>query len=281
MLEYGANNCTTPKIDASALFAPFVVVGIPAFNEERTIARMVKESMKYADVVVVCDDGSSDLTAVTAKRLGADVIVHVKNYGYGAAIGSLFSRALVLGADVLVTLDGDGQHDPSEMDGIIRPIVQNEADMVIGSRFADGQGIDEMPRYRQFGVKLITEMVERSSKMEVSDAQSGFRAYSRRALSRLRVFESGMSASVEILFEAKRNGLRICEVPCSCKYGIENVETSKKNPLAHGLEVVGSIVRLKVKERPLLYLGIPGLLSILFGMFFGVWICKSMLLGEK
>jgi glycosyltransferase involved in cell wall biosynthesis len=94
---------------------PFVVVGIPAFNEERAIARIIIEAQKFADAVVVCDDGSSDLTANIAERLGAEVARHPQNMGYGAAIKTLFQRALDFGADVLVTLDGDGQHDASEI----------------------------------------------------------------------------------------------------------------------------------------------------------------------
>src|SRR4030042_554706 len=99
------------EVEASMLVKsakPFVVVGIPAFNVEKTIARVVLKAQKYADAVVVCDDGSSDLTCEIARRLGADVIRHKYNSGYGAAIGSLFERARTLGADVFVTLDADG-----------------------------------------------------------------------------------------------------------------------------------------------------------------------------
>jgi glycosyltransferase involved in cell wall biosynthesis len=91
---------------------PFIVVGVPAFNEEQTVARIVLEAQKHVDMVVVCDDGSTDLTAEIARRLGAEVIRHQRNLGYGAAIQSLFKRAREVGADVLVTLDADGQHAP-------------------------------------------------------------------------------------------------------------------------------------------------------------------------
>ena len=114
---------------------PFVVVGIPAFNEENTIARVVLEAQKYADVVVVCDDGSSDLTCEIAERLGTDVVKHERNLGYGAAIKSLFERARALDADVLVTLDADGQHDPQEIPKVVWPVANCVADVVIGSRF--------------------------------------------------------------------------------------------------------------------------------------------------
>src|SRR4030042_4807226 len=116
---------------------PFVVVGIPAFNEEKTIARVVLEAQRYADAVVVCDDGSSDLTAKIAERLGADVVRHERNLGYGSAIKSLFNRARELGADVLVTLDGDGQHDPGDIPNVVEPIKNGVADIRLGSGFID------------------------------------------------------------------------------------------------------------------------------------------------
>ena len=253
---------------------PFVVVGIPAFNEENSIARVVLESQKHADAVVVCDDGSSDLTAIIAERLGADVVKHEQNLGYGAAVKSLFKRALELGAEILVTLDGDGQHNPAEIPDVVKPIFHGTADVVIGSRFVDARGTEEMPLYRRFGAKLITRLVNGSSKKGVSDAQSGFRAYSRQALDRLSVVEAGMGASVEILLDANKHNLKICEVPSSCKYNNGDVANSTENPVTHGMGVIMSIVRLIVEERPLTILGFPGFLFLFAGIAFGVWMLQ-------
>lgn len=253
---------------------PFVVVGIPAYNEEHSIARIVIEAQKFADAVIVCDDGSSDYTAKIAERLGADVIRHEQNLGYGAAIKSLFERALDFGADVLVTLDGDGQHDASEIPRIVKPIVQGAADVVIGSRFMDAHGTAEMPFYRKIGAKLITKLVNSSAKHGVSDSQSGFRAYNRQALERLSLSEAGMGASVQILLEASKQNLKITEVPSTCKYENGDVSTSTQNPITHGIGVVSSIVRLIVEERPLTALGIPGILCLIAGAVFGVWMLQ-------
>jgi glycosyltransferase involved in cell wall biosynthesis len=258
----------------SAEAKPFVVVGIPAFNEEKTIARVVLEAQKYADAVVVCDDGSSDLTCEIAQRLGADVVRHEQNSGYGTAIKSLFERARKMGADVLVTLDGDGQHDPVEIPAVLKPIVDGVSDVVIGSRFIDVRGTAEMPLYRRLGAKLITKLVNGSAKNGVSDAQSGFRAYNRQALERLSVIETGMGASVEILLEASKHDLKICEVSSSCKYRNGEVSTSTENPVMHGMGVVMSIIRLIVEEKPLMVLGVPGLLCLFAGMAFGVWMLQ-------
>jgi glycosyltransferase involved in cell wall biosynthesis len=252
----------------------FVVVGIPAFNEEATIARVVLESQKFADAVVVCDDGSEDLTAKIAERLGADLVRHERNLGYGSAIKSLFERARELSADVLVTLDADGQHDPKEIPNVLKPIFDGVADVVIGSRFVDVRGTAEMPLYRRVGARFITKLVSGSSKNGVSDAQSGFRAYNREALEHLSVSEAGMGASVEILLEASKHDLKIYEVATTCKYDTGEVATSTENPVKHGLGVVMSIVRLVVEERPLMVLGIPGLLCLFAGIAFGVWMLQ-------
>ena len=253
---------------------PFVVAGIPAFNEENSIARVIVDAQKFADAVIVCDDGSTDLTAKIAERLGADVVQHEKNSGYGAALRSLFERAREFGADILVTLDADGQHDANEIPNVVKPIVDGVADVVIGSRFVDENGTAEMPFYRRVGARFITKMVNGSSKNGVSDAQSGFRAYNRQAMEDLSVFEAGMGASVEILLEASKHHLKIYEVPSTCKYSNGDVATSTENPLTHGIGVVMSIVRLIVEEKPLTILGIPGLLCLFAGISFGVWMLQ-------
>ena len=253
---------------------PFVVAGIPAFNEENSIARVIIDAQKFADAVIVCDDGSTDLTAKIAQRLGADVIQHEKNSGYGDALRSLFERAREFGADILVTLDADGQHNANEIPNVVKPIVDGVADVVIGSRFVDENGTAEMPFYRRVGARFITKMVNGSSKNGVSDAQSGFRAYNRQAMEDLSVFEAGMGASVEILLDASKHHLKIYEVPSTCKYSNGEVATSTENPLTHGIGVVMSIVRLIVEEKPLTILGVPGLLCLFAGVAFGVWMLQ-------
>jgi hypothetical protein len=252
---------------------PFIVIGIPAFNEERTIARVVLETQKYADKVVVCDDGSTDLTADIAESLGADVVRHGQNLGYGAAIRSLFSRARELGADVLVTLDADGQHDPSEIPNVAQPIVEDMADIVIGSRFVNEHLAYTMPWYRRAGVKFITKLVNNATKHSVKDAQSGFRAYNRKSLEALMVSEKGMGVSAEILITAGKHGLRVCEVSSICDYD-RDTKTSTHNPVKHGANVVMSIVKLVVEDKPLTLLGIPGVICLIVGAVFGVWMLQ-------
>jgi glycosyltransferase involved in cell wall biosynthesis len=275
---------THPTVpDRPSLAKLFVVVGIPAFNEENTIAKVIVGAQKHADVVVVCDDGSADLTAVIAERLGADVVRHGRNLGYGAALQSLFRRARELDADVLVTLDGDGQHDAAEVPTVAKPVVDGEADVVVGSRFLNKLSPVGMRWHRRAGVKFITRLTNSGSKNGgFSDSQSGFRAYSRKSLETLVLFEKGMGASVEILREAGKAGLRVCEVPVSCKYNNgDGVKTSTHNPVSHGVSVVMSLVKLVVEDRPLVFLGIPGVLCLLAGAFFGAWMLEMYAVGHQ
>lgn len=247
---------------------PFVVACIPAFNEEKTIARIVILSQRHTDKVIVCDDGSTDMSGAIVERLGAVLIRHDQKRGYGAAIRSLFIGAKKIDADVIVSLDADGQHDPHEIPKLIEPIVAGSADIVIGSRFLDEKN-EAVPRYRRLGINLITKLTGAVSTVSTSDAQSGFRAYSRKALELLAINEDGMGVSAEILLKAKEKELKIIEVPILCRY--KGLETSSHNPLSHGASVVMSIFRSIVEANPLVMLGLPGLVSLLTGIFFGVW----------
>jgi len=250
-----------------------VIAAIPAFNEEKTISKVILLAQKHVDKVVVCDDGSTDLTRVIAERLGAEVIRHERNLGYGAAIQSLFRRARELDADVIVTLDADGQHDPVEIPALLKPVLKDDVDVAVGSRFLDKERrLEDMPFYRRLGVKAITRLTGVAVNHELSDAQHGFRAYGRKALEGLRLSEDGMGVSVEILLKAREQGLMVVEVPVGCSY--RGLETSSRGPLRHGVGVVMSIVRLVVEERPLVLLGVPGIISLLVGVLFGVWMLQ-------
>ena len=253
---------------------PLVVAGIPAFNEERTIAKLVLEAQKHVDVVLVCDDGSSDCTAEIAERMGADVIKHERNLGYGAAIKTLFTMAREVNADVLVTLDADGQHDPREIPRLIEPVLENKADIVLGSRFlADKERDNEVPSYRGWGIKLISKLTGAASNHKFNDAQCGFRVYGRKALSGLSLVENGMGASVEVLMKAEKSGLTVVEVPAEVKYK-ELERSSTQNALGHGASVLMSIIRLIVEEKPLMLLGLPGMIFLFAGMAFGIWMLQ-------
>lgn len=244
-----------------------IIAGIPAYNEEKTIAKVILLAQKHVDMVVVCDDGSSDFTREIAQRLGAVVISHERNLGYGSAILSLFKKAKKMNADVLLTIDADGQHNANEIPSLVQPIMEGKADIVVGSRFIRRN--NNIPIYRRLGIKLLTKLSNGSGKQKLSDGQSGFRAYSPEAIRKLNPIVNGMGASAEILIKAREKGLRIAEVPVQVNY--HGLETSTHNPVKHGLSVLATILKLVVEERPLFYLGIPGAALLIIGMGFGLW----------
>jgi glycosyltransferase involved in cell wall biosynthesis len=245
-----------------------IVAGIPAYNEEKTIAEVILLTQKYVDKIIVCDDGSKDLTAEIAQKLGAIIVQHKRNLGYGAAIQSLFEKAETINADVMLTLDADGQHNPEDIPKLLKPIQAYEADIVIGSRFLE-ESKSQVPRYRRLGIKLITKMSNGTVKNKISDAQSGFRAYNKRAIENLYLQEKGMGISAEILLKAGEQNLRVAEVPIGVKY--KGVETSTHNPLRHGLNVITAILRLILYEKPLKFLGIPGAILFSSGIMIGIF----------
>ncbi len=219
---------------------PKTIAAIPGFNVGRFIGEVVARAAEHVDQVIVIDDGSSDDTAEKARGAGAEVISHGVNKGYGEAIKSCFKAGRANGADILVTLDGDGQHNPDEIPDIIAPILGGRADVVIGSRFLSEQ--TDMPRYRRLGIKVITLLLNLGAGSKVRDAQSGFRGYSRRAFQAISPTEDGMSVSVETLIRAAAAGFKIDEVATSCCY---HPGSSTRNPLRHGVEVALSVVRLR------------------------------------
>ena len=205
-----------------------IIVGIPAFNEERNIAKVVLLAKRYADVVIVVDDGSSDLTAEIAASTGAEVVRHNWNMGYGGCLATLFRKAREKAAEVLVTLDGDGQHDPRDIPKLVAPILEGRADLVIGSRFIDQA--TSIPGYRRAGIMAIT-LLSNASGPSVTDAQSGLRAYGAEAIKAIFPGELGMGASTELLSKAGESGLKIEEVPVMISY--EDAAPTN-NPKYHG-----------------------------------------------
>ncbi len=241
---------------------PFVVAGIPAYNEEKFIAKVILGVKKFVDKVIVVNDGSSDMTGEIARALGATVIEHPGNLGYGAALRTIFQEAKKLNADVLVILDADDQHDPGEIDRLIQPILRGEADVVIGSRFL---GKTTQPLWRRLGIKAITWLTKKGHKLppHITDAQSGYRAYGKRAIQLITPEDSDMGASIDILYQAAKHNLRITEAPITVKY---HKEASSQNPLTHATRVITRIIGLIVEKRPLLYLGLPGGILTLTGI---------------
>lgn len=253
-----------------------VVIGIPAYNEESTITNVVNEASKFAETVLVVDDGSDDKTAQLAQKKGATVVEHEYNEGYGSALQTLFSEANKRGVKNLAIIDADGQHDPSDVPRMVKEQRQDGVDLVIGSRFADGGGTDA-PLYRRFGLSVINVLTNVSMGVvrpgsAVSDTQCGFRVYNEKVISSLASDESigkGMSASTDILYHVHSNDFEIAEVGTNVSYDVKSANS--QNPLSHGMSLVGNILKTIERERPILILGIPGIISTFIGIGFGYW----------
>ena len=249
-----------------------IIVGIPAYNEQKNIASIIIKLKKNVNEIIVCDDGSSDDTNEIAKELGASVIQHKKNLGYGASIKSIFLKAKEMKADILVTFDADGQHRVKDIENIIDPIQKNEADVVIGSRFLNQES--NMPKYRKIGIKTITGITNKTLGQKLSDSQSGFRAYNKKALTDIVPVETGMGISTEILIKASKNNLRIKEVPIVVLY---EGDTSTHNPVSHGASVIFSTIKFTSIEHPIKFYGVPGISFLILGLIFIFWTLQLLL----
>ncbi|KAF5082946.1 Undecaprenyl-phosphate 4-deoxy-4-formamido-L-arabinose transferase [anaerobic digester metagenome] len=239
------------------------LVAMPAYNEEAYIAKTIVGAQQYADKVLVVDDGSKDDTVRIAGALGALVVQHETNKGYGGALQTIFCTAREMGAEELVILDSDGQHNPGDIPRLLAELRKGN-DVVIGSRFIDDSNA-EIPAYRKVGMKILdTATTIAGTNLAITDSQSGFRAYGRKAIEAIRISDEGMSAGSEILILISDHRLNVAEVPIQVRYDIAG--TSSENPVSHGVEVLMNIVRLISLRRPLVFFGVPGLVITLFGL---------------
>jgi len=236
---------------------------IPAYDESKNIAKIVSETAKYVTSIIVVDDGSHDNTAELAASMNAKVVRNRHNAGKGAALKRGLVECLKYNPDIVVTLDGDGQHDPADIPKLLEPIENEEADMVIGSRYGKSVVNLEVPRYRRFGLSFIDFMNKSLVRSPIKDTQSGFRVYAKDVLSMMAHYSStGFGAETEQLATAELYGLRIVEIPVMVKYrGLDR--TSKQNALLQGAHVMSTIFHIAVERRPLLFFGTPGVILMI------------------
>ena len=217
-----------------------IVAIIPAYNEEKALADVIAKTFKYVDKVIVVNDGSVDKTAEVALNAGAEVISHSTNLGKGEALKSGFKA---LNDDsIIVTIDGDGQHNPNEIPDLIKPIVEGSADLVNGSRYMNGPE-ENTPAYRRVGQRVLDIATNISAGIKVTDSQSGFRAFSSKARDCFRFKDTGFGIESEMLVDAADAGLKIVEVPITVRY---DVDGSTKNPITHGVGVLFKITKDKI-----------------------------------
>jgi glycosyltransferase involved in cell wall biosynthesis len=256
------------RSDRDCLFPPKgckVVAVIPAYNEERFIGSIVLKTRQFANQVIVVDDGSTDQTAQLARAAGAIVVSQNGNHGKGTALNAGLQAATELHPDVVVALDADGQHGPEDIPALVAPILGCDPtdgrcssdngstapppkyDLVIGSRYLDD--LSDVPRHRVWGHWAFNLLTRTLSGEPASDSQSGFRAFSRRALEAIDFSSNGFSVESEMQFIAHEHGLKISEAPVTIRY----TDPPKRGVIKQACWVAG-IMRPAGSARPLLFL---------------------------
>ena len=240
---------------------------IPCYNEEIAIGSVVLKTKQHVDAVLVVDDGSMDDTAAIAKQAGAIIISHKKNQGKSIAIKTGFKYALAHNFDYVVTIDGDGQHNPSEIPAVLENVVNKEYDISIGFRFGNNT---EMPFWRKIGKRILDYATSFGNGGHVTDSQCGFRAFNKKAVESLTRSMNGEAFSVESeqLIKAHELGLGVASTTITCKY--KNLNTSTKGPASHGASVLSYIIWLIAVRRPLLFISVPGFIFVILGIFLGI-----------
>lgn len=252
-----------------------IVALIPAYNEERFIGSLVLTVQPLVDQVIVIDDGSTDQTTEIAQRAGALVLRHQQNQGKAAAVNTGFNYVRQRGPVAVVMLDGDGQHCADDIPAVLAPVLEEGADIVVGSRFLEVKS--DIPAYRQVGQHGLTMLTNMASGVRTSDSQSGYRAFSARAINVLTFGQGGFSLESEMQFLANEYGLNLVEVPIKVTYA----EPAKRNPVSHGMQVVNAVLRLVGQTRPLLFFGVPGLVTLFCGVLLGLYVVQQYSLSHQ
>ena len=242
---------------------PKIIAAIPAFNEERYIGTVVLKARQYVNEVIVVDDGSTDRTTDIARFAGATVIRHERNKGYGASIQTILAEIKKREPDILVLLDADSQHNPDEIPDLIKPIVSEGSDLVIGSRKWQRGNI---PVYRRIGQRVLSYFSYILSEKKLTDSECGFRAFSWKAVIMLEVSQRGMPVSAETIAIAADRGLKITEIPISAIY---TKDSSTLNPVVHGLGNLNAIITMISQRRPLLFFSMLGFITMVVGLIAG------------
>ena len=195
---------------------------IPAYNEEENIAEVVKKTREHVDSVIVVDDGSEDDTAHIAEMMGATVVSHLVNMGKGFALETGIEKALENGSDILVTIDADNQHDPKDIPRLSNILINENLDIVFGSRSLDG----DMPLILKFGNWWLCKSAQLLFGTKVTDSQSGFKAFRRDAYEKLKWRSSHYSVDSEIIMNAGTNKLRHKQIPIKTLYNCNHKGTT-------------------------------------------------------
>jgi glycosyltransferase involved in cell wall biosynthesis len=240
---------------------------IPCYNEEVTIGSIVLKTKNYVDEVLVVNDGSTDETKIIAEKAGAVVITLNKNKGKSKAIVTGFKYAIKNKFDYVVTIDGDGQHNPNEIPEILKLLIDDGFDISIGLRSGNDT---EMPFWRKIGKRVLDYATSFGNGGYLTDSQCGFRAFNKKSIKALipKINGNAFSVESEELIKAHELNLKVAHTNVSCKY--KNLKTSTKDPASHGFSVLSYVIWLVAERRPLLFIGVPGFIMVIIGLSLGI-----------
>jgi len=252
-----------------------IQVIIPAYNEARLIGSLILKLRQQPVELLVVDDGSTDDTAEIAQAAGAEVLQLESNHGKGAALNAGLSHASQRQPDAMVMIDADGQHLPTELAQVVRPILEGKADITIGSRYL--QNSSNTPSHRKIGHKILNLITGMFSGVQVTDSQSGYRAFSPKAYQLLSFSSKGFSVESEMQFLASKHDLEILEVPITIQY----LDKEKRSAWKQGASVLNGIITLASQYRPLLFFSLPGLFSLVGGVIWGIIVINRYMIYDE
>ena len=243
-----------------------IIAIIPAYDEEETVANVIKDTLPYVDEVIVINDGSTDATKEVAEFAGADVIDNIVNRGLGETIKKGYEEALKRDADIIVQLDADGQYLSKEIPLLIQPILNNEADLVLGSRLENIRY--NMPILKRFGNKAFSHVLRILTGADVKDGQTGFRAMRREVLE-MAMPANKYTYTQEMIIKTAKEGWRIKSVPITFVERVGGESRLIANPLSYAWRSWTIIIRTLRDYHPLTFFGTAGVLFILSGVILG------------
>ncbi len=261
-----------------------IIILIPAFNEESVIDRTIQSIPRSFNGVdelslLVVDDGSTDNTAALAIKAGANVVSHTHNKGVGSAFHTAVEYALENNADILVGIDADGQFDPKEIPLLLSPIINHEADMVVGNRFHSGIP-KNMPRTKFAGNKLVSKLVTTISGQKFTDVSCGFRAYNRETLLRFNIYGQ-FTYTHETILSAVYQSLKVIEVPITVRYDTDRQSRVASSLPKYAIQTSKIILRVLLDYRPLRVFGTSGIVIIAIGFAFGLFLIIHYILTKS
>ncbi len=251
-----------------------IIVTIPAYNEEKTLGKVigdisrVMDGEKYRYEILVVDDGSKDRTVEVAKKAGAKVYSHPKNYGLAEAFRTEIEKSLEHKADVIVHTDADGQYRAEEIPKLVREI-ENGAELVLGSRFRGK--IESMPFVKKFGNRAFSKVVSSVSGVKISDAQTGFRAFTKDVAEKVRI-SSMHTYTQEQIIRAVRQKFRVVEVPIYFAKRDDGKSRLISSPLEYAAKAWITIFRIYRDYEPLKFFGYIGMLLFSVGFVLGLFV---------